>query len=98
VLTSGGRSNNYTHSEGRRFESLRRREPEPRAQISPADADARGITDGSDVLVTSPLGQIAMKAWVTSIVPAGVVHCPHGWPGPNDVAFEAVRTRTLTCS
>jgi anaerobic selenocysteine-containing dehydrogenase len=24
-----------------------------------------------------------MKAWVTSIVPAGVVHCPHGWPGAN---------------
>lgn len=83
VLTSGGRSNTYTHSQGRRFASLRKREPVPRVQISPADAEARGIQEGNEVAVSSPLGRIVMTAWVTSMVPAGVVHCPHGWPEAN---------------
>lgn len=76
VLTTGGRSPVYTHSQGRNLESLRRREPEARVQISPADAAARAIGDGDEVVVSSPIGQIVLKAWVTSIVPAGVVQCP----------------------
>jgi anaerobic selenocysteine-containing dehydrogenase len=79
VLTSGARSVAYTHSQGRRLPTLRRRDPAPRVQINPADAAAREIRDGDEVCLSSPLGSITMKAWVTDTLPAGVVCAPHGW-------------------
>jgi anaerobic selenocysteine-containing dehydrogenase len=81
VLTSGGRSRNYTHSQGRELETLRKLEPDARLQIHPADAEARNIREGDWAEVASPIGRIAMKAWVTDIVPRGVVHAFHGWAG-----------------
>jgi anaerobic selenocysteine-containing dehydrogenase len=83
VLTSGGRSNNYTHSQGRMLETLRKREPDPRLQISPEDALARDIRDGDPIQVSSPTGKIEVKAWVTEIMAPGVVHGFHGWAGAN---------------
>lgn len=79
VLTSGARSRTYTHSQGRALGTLARREPEPRVQISPADAAVRGIVEGDAVRLASPLGSVTMKAWVTEMVPPGVVSAPHGW-------------------
>ncbi len=83
VLTSGGRSANYTHSQGRHLEHLRKREPHPRIQISPEDAASRGINNGDWVEVFSPLGSIKMQAWVTDELPEGVVHAYHGWAEAN---------------
>jgi anaerobic selenocysteine-containing dehydrogenase len=83
ILTSGGRSRNYTNSQGRLLETLRVREPNARLQIHPADATARAVREGDRVEVTSPVGSIVMKAWVTNIVPQGVVHAFHGWAGHN---------------
>jgi anaerobic selenocysteine-containing dehydrogenase len=79
VLTSGARSRTYTHSQGRQLETLRSREPEPKLQMSPADAVARGIEDGDEIRLTSPLGEITLEASVTDLVPPGVVSAPHGW-------------------
>jgi anaerobic selenocysteine-containing dehydrogenase len=79
VLTSGARSVAYTHSQGRQLPSLRRRDSEPRVELSPEDAAARGIQDGDPVRLSSPLGSITMKARVTETVPSGVVCAPHGW-------------------
>jgi anaerobic selenocysteine-containing dehydrogenase len=83
VLTSGGRSRNYTHSQGRELETLRSRELRPRLQINPVDAISRAISDGDRVEVSSPIGTVAMFAEVTEVVPAGTVHAFHGWPGHN---------------
>jgi anaerobic selenocysteine-containing dehydrogenase len=83
ILTSGGRTRNYTHSQSRFLKTARDREPQPRVQIHPADAEARRVGEGDWVDVTSPLGVIEMKAWVTDIVPPGVVHAFHGWAGHN---------------
>ena len=83
ILTSGGRSRNYTNSQGRLLETLRAREPDARLQMHPADAAARNVRDGDCIEITSPVGSIAMKAWVTDIVPQGVVHAFHGWAGHN---------------
>ena len=79
ILTSGGRSNNYTHSQGRMLKTLTKKEPEARLQIHPDDAKARKIQDGDRVEISSPLGAIHLKAWVTEVVPVGVVHAFHGW-------------------
>jgi len=83
VLTSGGRSRNYTHSQGRLLRVLQEREPEARLQIHPEDAAARGIREGDRITVASPVGEIEMKAWLTDVVRRGVVHAFHGWPGHN---------------
>jgi anaerobic selenocysteine-containing dehydrogenase len=83
VLTSGGRSRYFTHSQGRQLPSLREYEPAARVQLHPADAQARGISDGERVEVFSPVGSIEMTAWVTPVVPRGVVHAFHGWEGHN---------------
>ncbi len=83
ILTSGGRSRNYTNSQGRLLATLRERERHARLQIHPADATARNVGDGDWIEVTSPIGSIVMKAWVTDIVPEGVVHAFHGWTGHN---------------
>ena len=81
VLTTGGRSRNFMHSQGRALTSLLKREPHPRIQIHPTDADARNIDDGQWVEISSPLGAITMKAWVTDIVMPGIVHAVHSWVG-----------------
>jgi anaerobic selenocysteine-containing dehydrogenase len=83
VLTSGGRSDNFTHSQGRELETLRQREREPRLQISPVDAEARGIRNDDWIETSSPIGSITLKAWVTESVPAGMVHAFHGWAEAN---------------
>ena len=79
VLTSGARSRFFTHSQGRALRALTRWEPEPRLQMSPADAEAREIRDGDTVRLFSPLGSVTMRAQVTDTVPPGVVNAPHGW-------------------
>ena len=47
--------------------------------MSTPDADARAIQDGDEVRLSSPLGEIALEASVTDIMPPGVVSAPHGW-------------------
>jgi len=79
VLTSGARSVAYTHSQGRRLPTLRRRDPEPCVQMNPMDAATRGIREGDPVRLSSPLGSITIKARVTDTLPPGVVCAPHGW-------------------
>jgi len=83
ILTSGGRSRNYTHSQGRMLKVLHEREPDARLQIHPEDAGIRNIGQNDWIEVASPVGQIEMKAWVTDIVPRGVVHAFHGWGDHN---------------
>ncbi len=104
VLTTGGRSRNYTHSQGRLLETLRRREPDPRVQINPADAVARGVEDGEWIKLSSPVGEIEMRAWVTDEVAAGVVHAVHGWQTANinelvpDTALDPISGFPPFCS
>jgi anaerobic selenocysteine-containing dehydrogenase len=83
VLTSGGRTRNYTHSQGRLLTKLTVREPDPRVQINPVDAAARAIEEGAWVEISSPIGKIKMRAWVTDDVAPGVVQAVHGWETAN---------------
>jgi anaerobic selenocysteine-containing dehydrogenase len=81
VLTTGGRSRNFMHSQARALTTLLQREPEPRVQIHPSDAAARSIHDDEWVEISSPFGATTMKAWVTDVVKQGVVHAVHSWVG-----------------
>jgi anaerobic selenocysteine-containing dehydrogenase len=59
------------------------REPDPRVQIHPVDAAARAIEEGAWVEISSPIGKIEMRAWVTDDVAPGVVQAVHGWETAN---------------
>jgi anaerobic dimethyl sulfoxide reductase subunit A len=45
------------------------------------DAATKGVTDGDDVLISSPFGKVLRKACVTALVIEGAVGLPNGtWP------------------
>jgi len=79
VLTTGARLLNYTHSQHRNIEMLRRMVPDPLLEIHPDDAGSRGIQSGDAVHVTSPRGTVTVKAYVTENILPGVVQLPHHW-------------------
>ena len=51
--------------------------------MSLPDAKERGISNDDDVVISSPVGAVTMKAWVTDKILPGVVHAPHGWSIAN---------------
>ena len=53
-------------------------DPVPDLEIHPADADARGIADGSTVRVFNDLGETRLRARITDAVRPGVVYSPKG--------------------
>ena len=83
VLTSGGRTKYFTHSQQHNVPGILAHDPAPRAQIHPYDAASREILDGDRVEISSPRGAVCFTAEVTSRVKPGVVHCFHGWNQAN---------------
>ena len=83
VLTTGARRMEYFHSDNRRIASLRRRRPDPVADVHPATAGRHGIRDGDWIHVSSPRGRIRMKAHVTEDIRPDVVNIDHGWWFPE---------------
>jgi len=81
VLTTGARTSSYFNSQHRNIPSLHKTMPDPLAEINPLDAAQRGIQSGDAVIISSPRGEIQMKASVTDKILAGVVSIPHLWPG-----------------
>jgi anaerobic selenocysteine-containing dehydrogenase len=60
------------------------REGEPYVEIHPADAQARGISAGDQVMVENGRGWVTLKAVVTDAVRPGVLASPKGfWPRLN---------------
>ncbi|MFQ6396316.1 molybdopterin oxidoreductase family protein [Nocardia sp. KC 131] len=49
------------------------------ALMHPADATARGLTDGQQVTVSSPTGSIVVSLEVSDDIRAGTIAIPHGW-------------------
>ncbi|ABK44089.1 molybdopterin oxidoreductase [Magnetococcus marinus MC-1] len=83
VLTTGGRSVAYTHSQQRRFASLLARDPLPRVQIHSHEAAKRAIAHGDTVTLSSPRGAITMVAQVDDTIRPGIAHAYHGWAQAN---------------
>jgi anaerobic selenocysteine-containing dehydrogenase len=54
-------------------------EKEPRLDLHPSDAAARGIGDGEVVRVHNERGAVVLRARVGDRVRPGVVAMPHGW-------------------
>jgi len=94
VLITGSRRIEFFHSEHRQIASLRKRRPDPVAEMHPEIADRHGISEGDWVKVSSPRGSIRMKAKVTENIDRRVVSIDHGWwlpekAGPDDGVWES---------
>jgi anaerobic selenocysteine-containing dehydrogenase len=83
VLTTGARDLEYTHSQFHDISSLRKRAPEPVAEIHPSTAQRYGIAEGKMMSVETPMGKIKIKARVTEDIIPNVVSVPFGWDEPN---------------
>jgi anaerobic selenocysteine-containing dehydrogenase len=79
VLGTGTRLPMYMH--GRTFRNAwnRRLHPCPTVLINCADATARNITDGDDILLETPRHSVKAKAAITQTICAGAVNIYHGW-------------------
>jgi anaerobic selenocysteine-containing dehydrogenase len=73
----------YDH--GRALPTLAKADPEPVLWISPADAAARGVTDGAAIRIHNARGRLSARARVTDRILAGTVWMHDGWPGLNDL-------------
>ncbi len=73
----------YDH--GRALPTLAKADPEPVLWISPADAGARGVTEGAAVRLHNERGAMRARARVTDRIPAGTVWMRDGWAGLNDL-------------
>ncbi|HEU0187580.1 MAG TPA: molybdopterin dinucleotide binding domain-containing protein, partial [Gallionellaceae bacterium] len=69
----------YCHSQMRQLKSLRRAYPEPTADIHPATAAQRGITDGAWMRISTARGNLAVKARFNAAQAPDVVCASYGW-------------------
>ena len=83
ILTTGSRRIEFFHSEHRQIETLRKRRPDPQAEIHPDVARQHGISNGDWIYVHSPREKIKMKALVTADIQKNVVNIEHGWWFPE---------------
>lgn len=80
ILLSGA-SHHFVSSSFANAPGLLAKEGPPRVEINPHDAAARGIGDGTEVVVGNARGACRLRAVVTTNVPPGVVVAPKGhWP------------------
>jgi anaerobic selenocysteine-containing dehydrogenase len=80
ILTTGARLPFFIHSRAYRIPRLRRLQPDPMADINPADARQRGLSQGDWAWLSTQRGAVRVRANVTEKVPAGVVNMYHGRP------------------
>lgn len=92
LVLAHGRTMDHFHAfyeSGRALPSLARREVGPTLWVSPDDARARGLADGSAITVLNGRGELAALVRVTSRVPAGTVWMHDGWSGLNTLTGGA---------
>lgn len=101
---SGAKHGAFCHSQHRGIPSLRRRMPEPVAEIAPALAEARGIADGDRVRLGTAGGAVTMRARVEPSLRPDQVVAPYGWweecaelglpgfapGGPDDASYNSL--------
>ncbi|MDR0500993.1 MAG: molybdopterin-dependent oxidoreductase [Coriobacteriales bacterium] len=83
ILTCGGRSYEFFHSEHRQLPLMRELHPQPLLTINPHTAKKYGIVNGEWVWVENDKGRFRQIAKVSNEVTEGTVHAEHGWWFPE---------------
>ncbi|MDR3052370.1 MAG: molybdopterin-dependent oxidoreductase [Coriobacteriales bacterium] len=87
VLSGGGRSFEFFHSEHRQLPTMREFHPWPLVMINPVDAEKYGIRDQTWVWLENSRGaRCKQLATITEQTKAGIVHAEHGWWFPEQEA------------
>lgn len=79
LVAISSNSGYFCHSQHRGITALRRKRPEPVAEIHPDLARARGIADGDMMRVRSRLGAVLLKASLNASLAPDVVAADYGW-------------------
>ena len=80
ILTTGARLPFFIHSRAYRVPQLRRLQPDPMADVNPADARERDLSQGDWIMLSTSRGAVRVRANLTDTVPPGVVNMYHGRP------------------
>ncbi|MDR1088989.1 MAG: molybdopterin-dependent oxidoreductase [Coriobacteriales bacterium] len=88
LLTCGGRSYEFFHSEHRQLPTMREFHPLPLVTINPATAASYGIKDGAWVWVENDKGRFKQIAKLSCEVNEKTVHAEHGWWFPETEPAE----------
>lgn len=73
----------FCHGQHRDIPSLRRRNPEPVADLHPDAAARRGIADGDWIELVTPRGRARMRARLDPALAPDVVVAQYGWADAN---------------
>lgn len=82
-LCTGARLPHTIHSRTHEVPWLRSLKPDPTCEIHPEDAQRLGLQTGDTVAISSPYGEIRMKAKLTSKAKPGIVMTLHGYTEAN---------------
>jgi anaerobic selenocysteine-containing dehydrogenase len=100
IITTGGRTQAFFHSEGRQVKSLRKLNPDPLVEIHPTTAKSLGIEEGDWVWIENSRGKVKQKARLTRGIHPGVVHAQYGWwfpeKDPPEYGFKESNVNLLT--
>ena len=83
ILTCGGRSFEFFHSEHRQLPTMRELHPQPLCMVNPKTAEKYGIEDGQWIWIENDHGRFKQMAKVTKQVNEKTVHAEHGWWFPE---------------
>lgn len=78
-VLSSAKNGFYCHSQHRSLTSLRKRAPDPIAELSPVLAKEKGILDGDWIRIRTRVGQARFVARITPQLADGVVVAEFGW-------------------
>ena len=78
IILISGAAHHFVSSSLANVDTLRSKEGSPSIEINPDDAQARGIEDGCDVIISNARGWCRLRAIVTDDVPSGVAVAPKG--------------------
>jgi len=74
----------FVHTKLKNIEALSKSYPDPLVWMHPQDASERSVGEGDAVEVSSPRGQITLKAKITEDTRRGLVWVDFGWGNPTD--------------
>ena len=97
VFNSGARVATDFRSQHHGIPGLLAKRPEPTVTINTVDAAARGIANGDLVRISSPRGEVAMRALVTADIMPGTIDANMGGGGPvGPEAWRGANINELT--
>ena len=90
TLLAGARNRRFYHSQDRQIDSIRKRDPEPIAQLNPQTAESLGIHGGDWIWIETPIGRATFKCRYFEGIAPDVVQAEHGWWYPEDASIDSV--------